>query len=73
MKTKLTLTIEENIILKAKNYTRNKKSSLLRSIENYLKAVIEEDIIEKSEITPIVKSLQGSFKVPKDFDYKIEL
>ena len=73
MKTKLTLTIEENIILKAKNYTRNKKSSLSSSIENYLKAVIEEDIIEKSEITPIVKSLQGSFKVPKDIDYKIEL
>ncbi len=25
------------------------------------------------ELTPIVKSLKGSFKVPKDFDYKKEL
>ena len=73
MNTKLTLTIEETVILKAKNYARNKKSSLSRLIENYLKAVIKEDIIELRETTSIVKSLQGSFKAPKNFDYKNEL
>ena len=73
MNTKLTLTIEETIIIKAKNYARNKKSSLSRLIENYLKSVIKEDIIELKETTSIVKSLQGSFKAPKDFDYKTEL
>ena len=73
MNTKLTLTIEETVIVKAKSYARNKNSSLSSLIENYLKAVIKEDIIEKSETTSIVKSLQGSFKAPKDFDYKIEL
>lgn len=73
MNTKLTLTIEETVIVRAKNYARNKKSSLSSLIENYLKAVVKEDIIKKSEITPIVKSLQGSFKAPKNFDYKIEL
>ena len=73
MNTKLTLTIEETVILKAKDYARNKKSSLSRLIENYLKAVIKEDIIELRETTSIVKSLQGSFKAPKDFDYKNEL
>ncbi len=73
MNTKLTLTIEETVILKAKNYARNKKSSLSRLIENYLKALIKEDIIELRETTSIVKSLQGSFKAPKDFDYKNEL
>ena len=73
MNTKLTLTIEETVILKAKDYARNKKSSLSRLIENYLKAVIKEDIIELRETTSIVKSLQGSFKAPKNFDYKNEL
>lgn len=73
MNTKLTLTIEETVIIKAKKYARNKKSSLSNLIENYLKAVVQDDIIEESEKTSIVASLQGSFKAPKNFDYKAEL
>jgi Family of unknown function (DUF6364) len=73
MNTKLTLTIEEAIIVKAKNYARSKKSSLSNLIENYLKAVIKEEINEESKTTSIVKSLRGSFKAPKNFDYKAEL
>ena len=30
-------------------------------------------IKEDEELSPIVKSLKGSFKAPKDFDYKKEL
>ena len=73
MNTKLTLTIEEAVIVRAKNYARSKNSSLSNLIENYLKAVIQEDQIEEIETTSIVKSLQGSFKAPKKFDYKAEL
>lgn len=73
MNTKLTLTIEETIIMKAKNYARSKNSSLSNLIENYLKAVIQEDKSEEIDTTSIVKSLQGSFKAPKNFDYKAEL
>jgi hypothetical protein len=73
MNTKLTLTIEETVIVRAKSYARAKKSSLSNLIENYLKAVIKEDITENSETTSIVKSLKGSFKSPKNFDYKLEL
>lgn len=73
MNTKLTLTIEKTVILKAKNYARKRESSLSHLIENYLKAVIKEEVIEVSETTSIVKSLQGSFKAPNDFDYKTEL
>lgn len=73
MNTKLTLTIEETIIVKAKNYARRKNSSLSNLIENYLKAVIQEDKSEEIDTTSIVKSLQGSFKAPKNFDYKAEL
>ena len=73
MNTKLTLTIEETIIVRAKSYARSKKSSLSNLIENYLKAVTKEEITEGSETTSIVKTLQGSFKAPKNFYYKAEL
>jgi hypothetical protein len=73
MNAKLTLTIEENVIVKAKNYARKKNRSLSNLIENYLKAIVNEDVVEESETTSIVNSLKGSFKMPKDFDYKMEL
>lgn len=35
---------------------------------------VEREAIDKAnELTPIVKSLKGSFTAPKDFDYKKEL
>ena len=39
----------------------------------YLKALTKEEPSEPKETTPIVDSLKGSFKAPKDFDYKKEL
>ena len=73
MNTKLTLTIEQSIIEKAKKYANNEGRSLSDIIENYLKVITKEDDTEKIELTPIVKSLKGSFKAPNDFDYKKEL
>jgi len=72
MNTKLTLTIEQSIIKKAKQYAKGKGRSLSDIIENYLKAITNESESE-IELTPIVKSLKGSFKAPEDFDYKKEL
>ena len=73
MSTKLTLTIEKSVIEKAKKYARTRERSLSDLIENYLKALTKEDPINKEELTPTVKSLKGSFKMPKDFDYKKDL
>mgnify|MGYP006203128209 CR=1 FL=1 len=73
MSTKLTITIDENVIEKAKKYAKGKKNSLSNIIENYLKTLVNEDKKETSELSPIVKSLKGSFKAEKDFDYKKEL
>ncbi len=73
MNTKLTLTIEQSVIEKAKKYARKKERSLSDLIENYLKAVVSEDVLSPQELTPTVKSLKGSFKAPKDFDYKNEI
>ena len=73
MNTKLTLTIEQTIIEKAKKYAKGKGRSLSDIIENYLKVITKEESNADIEITPLTKSLRGSFKAPKDFDYKKEL
>lgn len=73
MNTKLTLTIEQNIIEKAKEYAKMKGRSLSDMVENYFKAIIAENNIIVSDSTSITNSLRGSFKAPKDFDYKKEL
>jgi len=73
MNTKLTLTIEQSIIERAKAYAKEKGRSLSDIIENYLKAITTEKRDSETRITPLVKSLQGSFKAPADFDYKKEL
>ncbi len=74
MNTKLTLTIEKEIIERAKNYAKAKNRSLSDIIENYLKALTKDDLHKKNEkLSPLVKSLKGSFKMPKNMDYKKEL
>ena len=74
MNTKLTLTIEKDIIEKAKNYAKDKNRSLSDIIENYLKAITKEELKPTNKkLNPVVGSLKGSFKMPKNMDYKKEL
>ncbi|QHI39246.1 hypothetical protein IMCC3317_46510 [Kordia antarctica] len=74
MNTKLTLTIEREIIERAKIYAKEKNRSLSDIIENYLKILTkEEQSNERKKLNPAVESLKGSFKMPKDMDYKKEL
>ncbi len=73
MNTKLTLTIEQSIIEKAKKYANDKGRSLSSIIENYLKVITKEEVVSDIKLTPIVKSLKGSFKAPRNFNYKKEI
>ena len=73
MSTKLTLTIDESIIKRAKKYAKSKENSLSSIIENYLKILVADNTSKEIELTPIVKSLKGSFTFNSDFDYKKEL
>jgi hypothetical protein len=72
MTTKLTLTVEENIIKKAKSYAKNTGRSLSELIETYLET-LTEDRHETQQISPKLKKLAGSIKLPTDFDEKREL
>jgi hypothetical protein len=70
MTTKLTLTLDDKVIKGAKRYARTKGRSVSELVESYFKSLTESGDDGPEELTSSVKSLMGSFKAPKDFDYK---
>jgi len=70
MTTKLTLTLDDKVIKRAKKYARAKGRSVSELVESYFKSLTGAGSEPFDELTPSVKSLMGSFKAPKDFDYK---
>lgn len=72
MITKLTLTVEEAVIKKAKSYAKQTGRSLSELIEKYLETLTEERQ-EPEGISPKLKKLVGAVKLPADFDEKKEL
>lgn len=71
MTTKLTLTVEKTVIERAKSYAKKTGRSLSELIENYLENITEEN--NNSELSPKLKKLVGSVKLPADFDEEKEL
>lgn len=69
MTTKLTLTIQQEVIKTAKSYAKSKGRSLSELIENYLKTLSDKDKPEES-LSPRVKRLIGSIKLPENVDYR---
>ena len=71
MNTKLTLTLEKEIIEEAKKYASNKGRSLSEMVEHYFRYLTESKKLDKStELSPRVNKLKGIVKVESDFDYK---
>ena len=60
MNTKLTLSLDKNIINKAKKYAKNRNKSISKIVENYLKNIVVNN--DDEELTPIVSELIGSVK-----------
>ena len=72
MTTKLTLTIDDSVILIAKKYAKRKGKSLSDIVENYLMSLTSKDNKEET-ISPRILKLMGVIRLSKDFDYKKEL
>ena len=70
MTTKLTLTLDDKVIQSAKRYARIKGRSVSELVESYFKSITELEPDQPDALSPSVKSLMGSFKAPKNFDYK---
>lgn len=72
MNTKLTLSIDEDIIQRAKLYARDNNVSLSFIVENYLLKIISE-YQEKPHLKgSIVNELSGIIQLSADVDYKEE-
>ena len=72
MATKLTLTIEEEVIRAAKTYAKKKGRSVSDLVETYLKNLAGNNKTA-DDLSPQVKRLIGSVNLPSDFNYKDEL
>jgi hypothetical protein len=75
MTTKLTLSVDERVVAKAKRYAKRKKISLSGIVTKALEELVanEEDLErEQEKYSPVVRSLMGIISLPDDFDLKEE-
>lgn len=71
MNTKLTLTIEEEVIQVAKEYAKEKGQSLSNLVENYFKLITKDRrTIKPEELSPRIQRLRGIIKTDEPIDYK---
>lgn len=71
MNTKLTLTIEKEVIEIAKAYAKEKGQSLSEMVENYFKLVtVSRRKIKEKQLSPKVRKLRGIIKIDENIDYK---
>lgn len=71
MDKKLTLSLNQQVIEKAKRYAKQHSTSLSRMIESYFESLTStEEHSNEVETTPLVQSLCGIIELPEDFDYK---
>lgn len=71
MNTKLTLTLEKEVIEIAKEYAKEKGQSLSEMVENYFKLVtVNRKKLNKKQLSPKVRKLRGILKTEDNLDYK---
>ena len=71
MTTKLTLTVEKEVIERAKSYAKKSGRSLSEIIEQYLDTITADS--KQHAVSPKLKKLIGVVKLPKGFDERKEL
>lgn len=71
MNTKLTLTLEKEVIETAKEYAKEKGQSLSEMVENFFKLItIKRRKMEPKQLSSRVRKLRGIIKTNETFDYK---
>jgi Family of unknown function (DUF6364) len=73
MTAKLTLTVEETVISKAKLYAKATGKSVSELVENYLDSITKENTVSQNAVSGKLQNLIGSVKLPLDFDEEKEL
>lgn len=75
MDSKLTLKLNKNSILKAKEYVTERKISLSKLVEGFFDSITLASNYDKKETTsysPLVKELSGIISLSENYDYKTE-
>jgi hypothetical protein len=71
MEAKLTLSMDAEVIKRAKEFAKNNQTSLSQLIENYFSNLTNKELKpQKDNISSTVKSLSGILHLPKNFDHK---
>jgi formiminotetrahydrofolate cyclodeaminase len=71
MTTKLTLTVEKEIIEKSKSFAKKTGTSLSNIVENYLASIVEEK--QDAQVSEKLSKIVGKVKLPDSFDEDREL
>jgi hypothetical protein len=71
MTTKLTLTVDKAVIVRAKSYARKTGRSLSEIVENYLEQITAD--IDKDNLSEKLSRIVGTAKLPLDFNEDKEL
>ena len=71
MNTKLTLSLEKEVIEQAKIYAKGTGRSLSEMVENYFRNLVaKKEKDEYADIDPKIRKLIGRITLPDDFDIK---
>lgn len=71
MNTKLTLTIEKEVIETAKEYAKEKGQSLSEMVENYFKLItVNRRQIKPEQLSPRIRRLRGIIKSDEKINQK---
>ena len=73
MTTKLTLTVNDVTIAKAKVYAKANGKSVSELVESYLEKIVDENLEADKKISKKLSGLIGSVKLTNDFNEKEEL
>jgi hypothetical protein len=69
---KLTLNVDEQVVLRAKRYAKQRGLSVSQMVETYLSAVAEPPGAA-AKATPILRSVRGMLKTGSAADYRKHL
>ncbi|PJZ44750.1 DUF6364 family protein [Leptospira brenneri] len=73
MNTKLTLSLDDKIIKRAKEFAKQRNKSLSKLIEDYLGGISSKIPSDEENLPPVTKKLAGILKGKKDIDIKNDI
>ena len=68
MYSKLTLNLDDEVIIKAKHFSKNNRISLSKIVEKYLDSLSDQKISRRKTMSPLTGELSGLLKKHRRLD-----